>query len=165
MTENPAPKKKSFKMVTSSYKVAGEALRDDPSVRIHPSGYSVANRGGSDLLDKVANTTEQNYLVKYGVDVETDTIAVYLGNTNETGLMRIRRLQGKGGSRIAFHLGGVWKEYPHLRPASKGDYAVRYDTDADGVPCLEIAMQAPLNKRKGSADPGDETKKSAASED
>lgn len=99
-----------------------------------------------------------------GAQPETRTVAVYLGNTSEQGLVRVRRYQSKGGSRIAFHLGGVWKKHPSLRPDSKGEHAVKYETDEDGVPIMEIALGAPLNKRKGISDPVDETQKSAASE-
>lgn len=158
------PAKKKFQMVTTSHQVSGGALRDDPSVTVHPSGRVVANRGGTDIMDRVADTPDSSYLVKFGVDTETKCIAVFVGNTNEKGLMRVRRYTGNGGSRISFHMGGVWKEHPDLRPPSKGDYLVKYDTDANGVPFMEINMQALLTKRRGSTDPTKETKKTAASE-
>lgn len=160
----PSPKKKKFLRVTESPKVAGGANRDDPSVTIHPSGYAVANRGGTEIMDQVAGTADSNYLVTFGAHPETKSVAVYAGNSSDLGLVRVRRYQSKGGSRIAFHLGGVWRKHPSLRPDSKGDYAVKYDTDEDGVAIMEIALGAPLGKRKGNSDPVVETQKSAASE-
>lgn len=161
----PGTTKKKFQMVTTSHTVAGGALRDDPSVTIHPSGRAVANRGGTDTMDQVAGTADETYLVKFGVDLETQTIGVFMGAANEKGLMRIRRYHGKGGSRISFHMGGVWKEYPDLQPQSKGDYLVYFETDAEGVPYMEINLQSVLTRRKGNGtEPATETGKTAASE-
>lgn len=165
MAEKNSVPKKRFKMVTTSHKVVGGALRDDPSITVHPSGLGVCNRGSTDIADEVANTSAESYLVKFGVDEETKTIAVYVATSEEPGAMRIRRYKSKGGTRISFHMGGVWKEHPKLRPSSKMDYLVYSRIDEDGIPYMEIALQAGLEGRKGSTpNPSAESKKTAAGE-
>lgn len=157
---------KKFQMVTSTYKVSGEALRDDPSITVYPTGRGVCNRGATEIMDGVANTSADSYLVKFGVDEETRTLAVYIASSQDKGAMRIRRYSGKGGTRISFHMGGVFKEYPKLRPSSSMDYLVAVDTDDDGTPYMEIGIQAGLEGRKGSSasNPTAETKKTAVSD-
>lgn len=158
---NPAPKKK-FQMVTATHKVSGGALRDDPAITIYPSGRAVCNRGGTDIMDEVASTTVESYLVKFGADPKTKTVAVYLADSQDTGAMRIRRYQNSGGTRISFHMGGVWKEHPKLRPSSATEYLVTRNTDEDGIPYMEIGMSAGLEARKGrTTDAAVETTKTA----
>lgn len=147
--KNPAPKKKRFEIVTASHKVSGGALRDDPEAKVNPSGLTNLNRGATDLLDELAGTTADTYPVFFGADTPTRTVAVYMATGKEPGAMMVRRYHGKGGTRISFHMGGVWKQHPKLRPESTMEYKVKLDTDEDGVPYLEIQMQAGLNERKG----------------
>lgn len=153
----PNPKKKKFQKVTASHKVSGGALRDDPAVKVEPSGRSECNRGASDLLDQLADTDADDYMVYFGADRKTKTVAVYVGGDDEDGAMRIRRYAGKGGSRISFHMGGVWKQHPSLRPSSTAEYKVKLDTDEEGTPYMEINLKARHDVRKGRKSDSDES--------
>lgn len=57
----------------------------------------------------------------------------------------VRWYKGKGSPRAAWHLGGVFKDFPDLRPKSGVRCRVTIGTGRDGLPVLIIPVKANLS--------------------
>jgi len=153
--------------VVSKYQVQGGALRDEASGIVERTGLTRLNREGSDASDLVAERsgfTMKNYVYKWFADPKKRVVVGYVVDPTTDGAVGIRRSSDE--KIVSFHLGGVFKDYPGLRPSSPQECGVFAREDSKGEPCLVITLGPAKAKIKGAADAATtsprRTKRSAA---
>lgn len=149
--EQPKASEFAFQPVNATFQVSGGALRGEDGALIHPSGFAKLNAGGSEALDALAvqaGLPVGQYAVRFGVDPERELIAAYVIESGAEGAMPVMR-SGKG-NVISLHMGGVFADYPLLRPAGKRTCVVMSRLDVEGKPCLIFALQTSLAARRTS---------------
>jgi hypothetical protein len=151
---NPGKGRK-LKKVTTSYQVQGGANKEPAGITIWKSGRALTNVDCADLLIplvKQAGGDSNRFMVDFGVDKENQVIGVSIASPNTPGAMPA---QPSGHEKtISFHLGGVFKDYPDLRPVGKRQYMVSLEPDDEGTMCLMIHLKSGVMKRTGTRGDG-----------
>lgn len=142
----PGPPK-AFRPVPIS-PVSGHLLRRFPSGAIvSPNGSTLFNANSSSSLGLIAHEAgldPEQFSVNLGVDLEGQLVAVYPVPTGTPGASPVR-IQKKGNAMM-IHLSGVFKAHPSLKVEGRRQCAVTVETDASGVRCLVLGLQAALAK-------------------
>jgi hypothetical protein len=145
---NPNPEGRQFKAVKRSYDIQTDSRAKAQGGKIHPSGRFPLNVKGTGILDRLAVDAGQSverFNVYYEADDVNDLVAVYIATEVREGVMAARR--DADGRTVTLHLGGVFAEYPTMRPVSKRDCEVWRETDAKGRPCMVISLKTALSTR------------------
>jgi hypothetical protein len=148
-------KGRKLKKVTTAYHVQGGAAREPASVTIWKSGRSITNVEGGELLIALVTAAGQDpkrFLLSPGVDSENSVVGVAVVPSGVAGAITARPVGDE--RNIVLHLGGVFKEYPQLRPVGKRQYMVAVEPDEDGVMCLMIDLKSGIMKRAGTRGDG-----------
>jgi hypothetical protein len=143
----------SLEPVTSTFLVSGGALREDPLVTVRKSGYASSNTGATDQVRTSAGEQSiplENLHVTFGANVALGIVGMYLSQMETVGSMPLR----VSGNTLIFHLGGVFKDNPAMRPNTTLSCAFKPGTDAKGKACFLINIGTGLPKRKGRAKSG-----------
>jgi hypothetical protein len=137
-----------FEMVDADYRPRRGAVRGAAGGTVWETGLVKLNKNGNDEVKTVAEQSRvplEHLAFRFGVDLAGGTVAAYaigLEPGQKAGTVR-------KGEQYSFHLGGVFKEYPRLRPASKRiQCPVVARIDRKGVPYLLIALSAGTPKIK-----------------
>ena len=146
--EAPKVTGRKFKRVTTSYNPSGSSNRLSPTITIHKTGRSVTSTEATALImtnmNKFPGVTRENMKHWFAADPDTGEIGMYLTTGSEPGVMKGR----DWGNELGLHLGGVFKEFPQLRPNTKIQCDFEFDKDPDGQGCFTFNIFAGLARRR-----------------
>lgn len=94
-------------------------------------------------LPHFPGVTRENMKYWVGANPVTETIAIYL-EADGPGLMKPRDWD----STLGFHVGGVYKKYPQMRPSTTLQCDFKFDRDGAGRPCFTFNLQQGLAKKR-----------------
>jgi hypothetical protein len=107
------------------------------------TGGTYSNAACADEADSLARELgfePGTYDLAFGVNLQTSTIGIYIERTGADGAVPVKHNAGKRRS-IRFHLGGVFEEYPELKPLTKVEVKVERAVDAAGEKYIMIPMK------------------------
>lgn len=150
MAEKKGSSNLKFTPVTVTMSV-GQVERDPAGGVIHPTGRLPLNIEGTMAWNQVARDSgidPREAGVWFGVIEESKLVGAYaVPATSQAAKAGIRRDEKRKSATL--YLGSVFAEYPSLRVEGKRAISVGADVDADGRPCLVIALNSTLPSRKG----------------
>lgn len=151
--ETPKPK---FVMVEKSPKI-GAGNRQTEGGTVAPTGRLPLNAEGSDMWRSVVKATGlplENHLAKFGVDLESQSVAAYPvpHGTPNAAPVRIN-MHKRGADTFTLYLGGVFDEYHELRPVGNRAVKVTPDTDEADRQIMLISLASSLQTRTMPQDP------------
>jgi|GEM_PF-6256847 len=136
-----------YKRIGDSFDPSTSTRRDDANFTVSNTGYAVSNTECAELADTLAakaGITERDYHVIFGADDVGGTVSMEIVDSATPGAQQIKRRDD--GRTFSIHLGGVFRQYPKLRPASaKRACSVQLATEGTA---LIIALKASRAKTK-----------------
>ncbi len=147
--------------VTSSYH-RGESLRRGAFVRVSKYGAVEATVSATELVEEIATErglTRSEWVFALRASVKKGQVACIPVPVAEAprGAVQPRWYQGKSSVRSAWHIGGVFKDYPALQRNGEVKCLVTRGTGPDGGPALIIPVGAGLDTKTVSGDSSDQS--------
>jgi hypothetical protein len=138
--------------VTTHFQVAGGASRGPARIIVAKTGRSYSNTEAYDVI--CAELTDrgvslENLYFACGANRALGVIALRPSNMATPGAMPAT----VGDKALRFHLGGVFKQHPSLRPNTTVECPIDFTTDAKGRWCITINPRQGAPKRAGASDP------------
>ncbi|HEY3363508.1 MAG TPA: hypothetical protein VGK74_00375 [Symbiobacteriaceae bacterium] len=143
----PVPDGIKFDMVEETHVISGGANRSEAALVVKVSGHSRSNTETKDRvieLVEAAAVNREKFRLSYGVNKDLGVIALYIASWETKGAMPVRVFP----NGLSFHIGGVFRKYPSLRPNTTVEPEITATTDADGRRCLAFNILAALPKQK-----------------
>jgi len=137
-----------FKRVTRKYDVKNGARTKAAHVVVRVTGLTRASLLATRLADHLAveaGLDPERYHLYFEADEKLGIVGGFACDATEPGAMPVRR--SDDGKSISFHLGGVFEDYPDLRPSGRRNCAVTRSVDQKGRPYLLIALGTSLSTR------------------
>jgi hypothetical protein len=128
-----------------------DQLRNPMNITVTPSGRGSMNAACTDgMKDLVtaAGLKQDLFLIGYGINDETGCIALY---PEPVGTPESMTPGKTSNGYYTFHLGALLQENPDLRPERTVLCTVSPDVDAEGAPCLIVALRGGRIKGKRKA--------------
>lgn len=158
-------------LVESSHE-RGDSQKSGPYVKVSKNGYVEAMVEATAMTDAIARSRDlaphRWVLELRGNEKKSQVGCIPIPiEQARPGSVAVRRYEGKGSPRIAFHIGGVFTDYPSMRLKADIKCPIAQGTAPDGRPMLVIPLKAKLStqtttRQSGAESPGSE---SAAGED
>lgn len=136
--------------VTTHFQVAGGASRGPARIIVAKTGRAYSNTEAYDiicaeLIEK--GVSLENLYLAYGANRALGVIALRPSNMATPGAMPV----SVGDKVLRFHLGGVFKEHPSLRPNTTVECGIDFTTDTKGRWCIAINTRQGAPKRAGAS--------------
>jgi hypothetical protein len=129
-----------------SYKVT-KAKRAPAQVETEKSGSTRTNVEATELilsnLHHFLGVTRDNMKYWVGADPITEAVALYFEAAG-VDLMKPRDWE----TNLGFHIGGVYEQYPQMRPSTKLQCDLKLDRDKLGRPCFTFNLREGLAKKR-----------------
>ncbi|HWI53940.1 MAG TPA: hypothetical protein VNT01_17510 [Symbiobacteriaceae bacterium] len=141
--------------------------RNPSLLTVKTSGYTYtdteATREMLKNLPLFGSVSLENLLFWYGVNPNTGMVGIYVdAKGDHPGSTPVK----VNANTLYFHIGGVFKEHPHLRPAGTIECGLTFTKDAKGNPCFVFnvlkGMPKRSTRRKGSGGGDSTTTETAA---
>lgn len=135
-----------FRPVIKTISVSGGARRDASGSTVNPSGLTPLNMNGSLIwmdLVKAAGLTLKESGAFFEADPDLQMVSATPLAPGTPGIMPVRVNE----SVVTMHLGGVFEEYPQLRPTGRRAVTVTRGKDSQGRDCVVFLLGQAMTKR------------------
>jgi len=149
-----------WREVTAEYRT-GNSNKHAAQVRLSRGGAVEGNVGATELLEQIAadrGLPPREWALSFQARLRMGQVACTPIPLPEAGKGTggVRWHKGKGSDRAGWHIGGVFAQFPELRPSSEQCCLVTRGTGRDGGPTLIILLGAGFPVRRGSRGAGAE---------
>lgn len=140
-----------FQPVLTTLPLRGSFQRDTEGARVRPSGLTILNMGGSDLVDTAARSQGlevEKFTMLWAPhkDLATRQVAGLPVAPGTKGSTPVRRRTGKGHT---VYLHGVFKEFPQLSPSSDRWVIMTLEPDGNGGYFVVLHLNSSLTRNPG----------------
>jgi hypothetical protein len=138
--------------VTTQFQVAGGANRGPARIIVAKTGRASTNTEAYDLICaelSARGVSLENLHLGAAANRALGVVALRPSNMAAAGAIPVT----VGEKVLRFHLGGVFKEHPALRPNTTVECAVDFTTDAKGRWCFTINSRHGTPKQAGTSTP------------